>query len=352
MKRVCIFAVLCWLVWPLLAAERSFDFSHATPNEAPKGFRSVIAGKGDPGDWRVVFEEVPSLMPSITGQAPKTAKEGVLAQLSKDGTDEHFPLLIFDEETYGDFTFTARFKTVSGEKEQMAGLAFRIQDEKNFYVVRASALGNTFKFYKVVNGERSAPIGPEVEVTKNVWHEISVECKGNRIRCQLDGKELIPMLTDYSFNAGKIGFWTKSDSVSYFCDARLTYTPRESLAKVLIRDQMKKYPRLLGLKIFAATGTNTVPSIVASDKSEELGLAGGKVERTVISSNQIYYGKIKGDAVVTYPLHDRNGDAVAAVRVVMQSFKGQTEENAVTRAMPIVKGMEWRVRSKAELIEN
>lgn len=352
MKRVCIFAVLCWLAWPVWAAERTFDFSNATPNEVPKGFRSLIVGEGKPGDWRIVFEEVPSLMRSVTVQAPKTAGRGVLAQLSKDGTDEHFPLLVFDEETYGDFTFSARFKTVSGEKEQMAGLAFRVQDENNFYLVRASALGNTFKFYKVVNGVRGAPIGPEVEVTKNTWHEISVECKGNRIRSQLDGRELFPVLTDYSFNAGKVGFWTKSDSVAYFCDARLTYTPRESMAKVLIRDQMKKYPRLLGLQIYATTGTNAMPAIVASDKSNELGMTGGKVECNVISSNQIYYGKIKGDAVVTYPLRDRNGDAVAAVRVVMQSFKGQTEESAITRAMPVVKEMEWRVRSKVELIEN
>lgn len=352
MKRACIIAVLCWFVWPLLAAERAFDFSNMKPNETPQGFRSLVAGEGKPGDWRVVFDEVPSLMPSITAQAPKTASKGVLGQMSKDGTDEHFPLLVFDEDNYGDFTFSARVKMVSGEKEQMAGLAFRIQDEKNFYVVRASALGNTFKFYKVVNGERSAPIGPEVEVKKGVWHEITVECKGNRIRCLLDGKELIPTLTDYSFNAGKIGFWTKSDSVSYFAEAHLTYTPRESLAKVLVRDQMKKYPRLLGLKIYAATGTNSLPSIVASDKSSELGQMGTDVESKVISSNQIYYGKIKGDAVVTFPLHDRNGDAVAAVRVVLESFRGQTEKNAVTRAMPVVKGMEWRVRSKVELLED
>lgn len=352
MKRVCLFVVLCLLAWSIQAAERTFDFSSVKQDEIPAGFRSLIAGDGKPGEWRVLFEEVPSLMPSITTQAPKTAKKAVLAQLSKDGTDEHFPMLVYDEENYGDFTFSALFKTVSGAKEQMAGLAFRIQDEKNFYVVRASALGNTFKFYKVVNGVRSMPIGPEVAISRNTWHEISVECKGNRIRCQLDGKELFPVLTDYSFNAGKIGFWTKSDSVSYFCDARLSYTPRESLATVLIRDQMKKYPRLLGLQVYATTGTNAIPCVVASDKKNELGIAGGTVECNVVSSNQIYYGKIKGNAVVTYPLHDRNGDAVAAVRVVMESFKGQTEQSAIIRAMPVVKDMEWRVRSKAELIDN
>jgi hypothetical protein len=54
------------------------------------------------------------------------------------------------------------------------------------------------------------------------------DCKGNRIRCLLNGKELIPPLTDNSFSAGKIGFWTKSDSIAYFVDTKLTYVPRES----------------------------------------------------------------------------------------------------------------------------
>ena len=32
-------------------------------------------------------------------------------------------------ESYGNFTFTAKFKIVDGQEEEMAGLAFRIQDE-------------------------------------------------------------------------------------------------------------------------------------------------------------------------------------------------------------------------------
>ncbi len=91
----------------------------------------------------------------------------------------------------------------------MAGIAFRIQDENNFYVLRASALGNSFRFYKVVQGERSAPIGPQINIPGGAWHEMTVVCKGNQIRCSLNGKELIPALTDNSFPAGKIGFWTK-----------------------------------------------------------------------------------------------------------------------------------------------
>ena len=145
----------------------------------------------------------------------------------------------------------------------MAGVAFRIQDEKNFYVLRASSLGNNFRFYKIVNGERGPLFGPEIPIPTNIWHELSIECKGTQIRCFLNGNQAIPTLTDTSFTAGKIAFWTKSDSVSYFCDTRIVYTPREPLAQVIVRDTVKKYPRLLGLKIYVPGSDPKAPRLAA-----------------------------------------------------------------------------------------
>ena len=338
-------------VWPILAAERKFDFNELALNRPPPGFRSTVSGEGKPGDWKVIQDEVPPLLPPLTPNAPVVTKRAVLAQLAQDPTDEHFPMLIFDGETYGEFTLTTRFKIVAGTAEQMAGIAFRIQDEKNFYVVRSSSAGSTFRFYKVVNGERGKPIGPTVEILKGVWHELTVECRGNQIRCLLNSKELIPTLTDNSFSNGKIGFWTKSDSVSYFTDTKVTYTPREVFAQVLVRDMCKKYPRLLGLKIYAQTGTPSELRLVASKDEAEVGQPADEKERDVISRGVIYYGKEKESVSVTMPLRDRNGDTMAAARVIMKSFTGQTEENAIVRAMPIVKEMQARLTSAKELTQ-
>ncbi|MBI4325603.1 MAG: DUF1080 domain-containing protein [Chloroflexi bacterium] len=337
--------------WHLLAAERHFDFGKFPLNEPPAGFRSAVSGQGKPGDWKIIMDEVPPLLPPITPNAPLVTKRPVLAQLDRDQTDEHFPLLIFEEETFGDFTLTTRFKTVRGLAEQMAGVAFRIQDEKNYYYVRASSLGNTFRFYKLVQGERSAPIGLEVAIPQGVWHEMAVECKGNQIRCLLDGKEVIPKLTDSSFSAGKIGFWTKSDSVSYFADTKLVYTPRESLAKVLVREMMQKYPRLLGLKIYARRQNQSAIQIIASNNEADIGTSGATVEREVIERDALYFGRVKQTLIVTLPLHDRNGEVIAAVRVELRGFRGQTEQNAVARALPIVRQMELRIQSTTDLLQ-
>jgi len=232
----------------------------------------------------------------------------------------------------------------------MAGIAFRIQDETNYYVVRASSLGNTFRFYKVVNGQRSAPIGPQISIPSGVWHQLTVTCKGNEIRFQLNDQEPIPPLTDHSFNSGKIGFWTKSDSVSYFTDTHIVYTPREPPAQVIVREMIEKYPRLLGLKVYVHNGPPPATRLIGSKDETELGQPGGDTEHAVIEQGGVYYGKGKQSVVVTMPLRDRNGDRVAALRLIMKSFPGQTEQNAVARALPIAKEIERRIAAIESLV--
>lgn len=346
-----IFISLACVSFSAAAAERSFDFTAEKENETPRGFRSVVSGAGKPGDWRIVMDEVPSALPPVSPAAPVTNKRAVLAQLSRDVTDEHFPLLISDEESYGDFAATVKVKAVGGGIEQMAGLAFRIQDEKNYYVVRVSAMGNSFRFYKFVNGVRSDPIGPETPIALGVWHEVTVECKGNEIRCLLNGKEAIPPLKDSSFSVGKIGFWTKSDSVSYFTGLKVTYKPRESFARSLLRETKQQFPRVLGLKIFGTPSGQTEPIILASTNEKELGQPGTKTEKDCIDKGAVFYARGREEVQITMPLHDRNGDKVAAVRVILKTFPGEIEKTAINRALPIIKTMEGRVASAKELME-
>jgi len=351
MWRRCLLVLFVGFNLPLAAAERVFDFAQTKPGEMPAGFRSTATGEGQPGDWQVIREDLTSELAPKENRPTVTTQRAVLAQLSQDKTDEHFPLLVYDGETFGDFSFTTRFKTVTGEAEQMAGVAFRIQNATNYYVVRASSLGNTFRFYKVVDGVRQPPIGVEVEIPRGVWHELTVECKGNQIRCLLNGKQLFPDLTDNSFTEGRIGFWTKSDSVSHFTDARIIYTPREILARQLVRELMKEYPRLLGLQVFAPAGEGKGIELIASNDPSEVGRAASRVEQDVVNREIPYYGKDKGRVSVVLPLRDRNGNAVAAVRVVMRSVLGQNEQNAYLRAKPMVAHMEKRVRSARDLIQ-
>ena len=332
------------LALPAVAAERKFDFSDVRENQTPPGFRSAVTGQGKPGDWRVIMDEVPPLLQPLSPGRRRSPRRPCSPNWPRTPRMSTFPLLIYEGEIIGDFTLTTRFKTVKGVAEQMAGIAFRIQNETNYYVVRASSLGNTFRFYKVLNGERGPLVGPEVPIPSGVWHELTVECKGNPIRCLLDGKELITATDKVNpFTSGKIGFWTKSDSVSYFADTRLVYTPHEAPAQALVREVLKKYPRLLGLQVYVLGNDPKTPRLLASKNTNEVGRVGGKVEPDVIDQGTPYYGKEKDSVSVVMPLRDRNGDPVAAVRVIMKTFAGQTEQNAYARALPIVREMQRQV---------
>lgn len=358
MIRICILFACCLAFVPARAAELEFDFAKTNAAGAPMGFRSAVTSAGRPGDWRVLVDSVPPAQKRFSPGANISDQRPVLAQLSRDTTgeappaSERFCVLLNETNEFGDFTFTARFKLVAGDKERMAGLVFRAQDEKNYYCLRASGLGNTVKFLRFVKGDYDVPAGTNITVAADVWHELSVECFGNNIRCRFNGQQLFPDIQDSNFAAGRVGFWTKSDAVSRFADAHVTYTPRELLAQTVVRDVMQRHPRLVGLKVFAGRKENPQDiRLIASNDPADLGQPAEKLERDVIEKDVMLFGRAVKFVQVTLPLKDRNGEVIAAVRVMLTDFTGQTEMTAISRALPIVEAMQERLKAAKDLFE-
>ena len=350
-RLLCISLVLA--LAPLArAAELEFDFTQLSATNWLSQFRSVVAGEGKPGAWKIVLDEIVprTALPQVTPLPP--VKTDVLAQLAQDPTDKHYPMLIYQPEVFRDFKISLRFKTVSGVKEQMAGIVFRYQDEKNYYYVRASSLGKTFRWFKVVDGLLSDPIGLPVEVPAGVWHDLSVECRGTQINCRLNDTA-IPTLSDPTFSLGRLGFWTKSDSVSHFADVKITYTPHVSLAQLLVKDTLAKFPRLVGVRLTGQPEKDGELKVIASSVPEELGMVADHVTQAVFNRGATFYGRDKERDIVsvTLPLRDRNGEVVAAARIEMKSFLGQTDDSILARAIPVRKDMQDKVLSAKDLYE-
>jgi len=335
---------------PVFSAEINLDFSDFRDGSTPTNFFSVVAGVGQPGTWKILMDAVPPLLAPLTDKAPAVARRPVLAQTSQDGTDEHFPMFIYGGETFRDFRLSTRFKIVSGMAEQMAGVVFRFQNASNFYVFRASALGHNVRFYKMVNGVRSDPIGPLVDIADNTWHTLTVTGQGNQFTFWFDKRLVMPPLQDNSFAEGKVGFWTKSDAVSYFCDTTIDYTPRTPASQLLVDSIMEKQPRILGLQIYTLNGQNQ-PGVIASKEKSEIGQPGTDAEIKAITEGAISYGKSKGVDTLILPLRDRNGDPMAAVRLRLKSFMGETQQNALTRATLIIHLMEAEVPTSDALLQ-
>ena len=100
---------------------------NAPPGQLPAGFRTARTGKGAPAAWGVVED---SSVPS--GK--------VLAQTSTDQTDYRFPLAVYDGITAKDVEVSVRFKAVGGRIDRAGGIAVRLADPDNYYVLRANAL--------------------------------------------------------------------------------------------------------------------------------------------------------------------------------------------------------------------
>lgn len=330
-------------------AEIQFNFGDYAADAKPTNFLAVLAGGGRPGDWKIVMDEVPPLLAPLTDKALVVARHGVLAQTDADPTDERFPMLIFTGEKFRNFKFTTRFKIVSGVTEQMAGLVFRYQNVSNYYVVRANALGNNIRFYKVVDGMRSDPIGPDLPITIGVWHSFGVQCEGNQINISYDGKQVIPTLGDNTFPDGLIGFRTKSDAVCYFTDGLVDYTPIVPNAQLIVNSIIADRSRILGLQIYTAQ-TNDTTSIIASKNTTDIGKAGAEAEANAIKDGTISFLRDHGIVTIILPLHDRNGEFIAAVRVELKSFFGETQDNAVNRARMIVTDIQKQIMSDKDLL--
>jgi hypothetical protein len=115
---------------------------------------------------------------------------------------------------------------VSGDVDRAAGLVFRARDERNYLLVRANALEGNVACYRVKGGIRDTLRSVDVEVPHGAWTELAVEAAGDGVAVFLAGKEVLRM-RDPAFalaGPGRVGVWTKADSVTLFDD--LVLDPR------------------------------------------------------------------------------------------------------------------------------
>ncbi len=187
-----------------------YNFDSDPTGQLPPKFHSARTGQGSESKW------------AIMADASAPSKPNVVAQTSTDKTDYRFPLLIADEGSFRDLDISVRFKAVSGSVDQAGGLVFRLKDANNYYIVRANALEDNYRLYHVVNGHRVQFAGSNFKVSSGTWHELRVEAIGNKFICYFDGVKKIEATDETFKDAGKVGLWTKADSVTYFDDLKIT----------------------------------------------------------------------------------------------------------------------------------
>jgi hypothetical protein len=211
MKTTNLFLVMTALSTATLPAQTA-NFDTAEIGKTPPGWTVAITGKGEP-NWTVEQDETAPSKPAALKQS------GIVPGPS-------YPLCIKDAPVFRDGFAEVKFKSVSGKGDQAAGIIWRCVDKDNYYICRANALEDNVVLYKVEKGKRTAldivgrqgGYGVAAPVAKAQWHTLRVTFAGNAFAVVLDGRKLFDVQDETFQVAGKVGLWTKADSVMLFDD--------------------------------------------------------------------------------------------------------------------------------------
>lgn len=198
------------LLFPLELNDMSDNrasFENDQIGATPEGWTATLTGKGD-SKWTVETDET----------APSKLK--VLKQAGR----ATYPVLLKNDTNIKNGFIEIKFKAIGGSQDRAAGVVWRAKDANNYYVVRANALEDNFVLYKTVNGVRSAldivgrkgGYGVAVPVPADTWHSLRIDFNGSRFSASFNGKRFFEVEDSTFADAGKVGLWTKADSVTLF----------------------------------------------------------------------------------------------------------------------------------------
>ena len=187
-------------------ADNTASFESDAVGAAPTGWIATSTGGGSP-KWTIEQDQSAPSKSKVVKQSGRAA----------------YPVLLKDDTNVKDGFVEMKFKAIAGSEDRAAGLVWRARDANNYYVVRANALEDNVVLYKTVGGVRipldivgrPGGYGVDAPVPPNQWLA-RVEFKGNRFKVLYNGKPLFEVEDPTFSDAGKVGLWTKADSVTLF----------------------------------------------------------------------------------------------------------------------------------------
>jgi hypothetical protein len=188
-------------------SNHAISFESTQTGATPEGWTSTLTGSGNP-KWTVESDETAPSKSRVVKQSGRAT----------------YPLLLRNDTSIKDGFVEAKFKAITGSQDRAAGIVWRAKDANNYYVLRANALEDNVVLYKTVGGVRSeldivgrkGGYGVSVPVPANTWHTLRVDFKASRFSVSFNDKQLFEVEDATFTDAGKVGLWTKADSVTLF----------------------------------------------------------------------------------------------------------------------------------------
>ena len=129
-------------------------------------------------------------------------------------TDNEFNVIVAPGGPYDDAIVSVRFKPISGAEDASGGIVFRFA-EGRYYVVRANALEDNFRLYYYDRGRHMLTTATVKPPALGQWHTLQISAKRDRLQGWLNDRQIIDH-RDGRFTVGRIGLWTKADSITAF----------------------------------------------------------------------------------------------------------------------------------------
>jgi hypothetical protein len=120
-------------------------------------------------------------------------------------------------EDFHDGEISMRFQVVDGQLDQCAGILFNLKPNGDYLTVRFNGKEDNLVLWTFNKGKRSfVKRGAEdMPLAMKQWHSMKISIKGSKLEGYLNGK----LLLEYTLPelvSGKVGVWSKTDSVSYY----------------------------------------------------------------------------------------------------------------------------------------
>lgn len=219
LRGITLLAALSWLnIGPEQAVgivagdaltDKKWDFDEASPGALPAACSIGTLFDGRPaGEWKIL----------ITPRAKSGSQ--VLAQLMPKGADHVNKLVLIDHTMTASVDLEVSFLPVSGKGDLGGGLIWRARDDRNYYLLQASAVGQSLRLYRVVKGVRQLIKSQNRTIETREWHTLRVLQHGCELQVRYDDEPAF-QLCDTTFPQGRIGLWTTSDAVTYFDDLHM-----------------------------------------------------------------------------------------------------------------------------------
>jgi hypothetical protein len=177
------------------------DFDKDQIGRAPAGWTATQTGTGT-AVWSVVQDKTAPSGPNVLKQS------GVAT----------YPVCLKDESNLKDGFVDVMLKPLSGKEDQAGGVVWRARDANNYYLARANALEGNVTIYHTVNGRRTEKKRAKMKVASNEWHNLRADFEGTHFTVTFDGRKALDWDDETFKEPGKVGVWTKADSVTLFDD--------------------------------------------------------------------------------------------------------------------------------------